>query len=255
MPGDAILLPNGTPHALSSEPAGPLVPWAHVAVGPGYEASRFIEVGTPPTQTRIPCASYRYDPAVSTPLFSLLPEVMHVPAGSLNPALGDTIRLIAAELASHEVGVTIVLNRLIDVVLINLIRGWLRTTPQATPVAWLRGLLDPTVAAALSALHADPARAWTVESLAAHVAVSRATFVRRFTKQVGDPPAAYLTRLRMDLAAQRLRDTDDSMETIARSCGYESVYAFCRAFVRERVLPPGRYRTHRRRASLTVVAQ
>jgi transcriptional regulator GlxA family with amidase domain len=121
--------------------------------------------------------------------------------------------------------------------LINLIRGRLHTQPQAAPMSWLRGLLGPTVAAALTALHSDPGRAWTVESLASHVAISRATFVRRFTKHVGDPPAAYLTRLRMDVAAQRLRDTDDTIETIARAVGYESAYAFSRAFARERALP------------------
>src|SRR5262245_2593557 len=80
MPGAAILLPTGAPHALSSEPAGPLVPWAELTAGPGYEESRLIAVGSPPTQTRVLCATYRYDPAVSTPLFTLLPEVMHVPA-------------------------------------------------------------------------------------------------------------------------------------------------------------------------------
>jgi AraC-like DNA-binding protein len=73
--------------------------------------------------------------------------------------------------------------------------------------------------------------------------VSTATLSRRFLGSVGDSPAAYLTRWRMDLAAQRLRETDDTVGAIARSLGYTSEYAFNRAFTRARRTPPGRYRT------------
>ncbi|MCL9792774.1 helix-turn-helix transcriptional regulator [Frankia sp. AgKG'84/4] len=100
--------------------------------------------------------------------------------------------------------------------------------------------------AVLNALHADPSRAWTLNSLADHVAVSRATLARRFPALVGETQAAYLTRWRMDLAARRLRDTDDPIEVIARAVGYTSEYAFSRAFSRDRALPPGRYRVQSR---------
>ena len=76
-------------------------------------------------------------------------------------------------------------------------------------VSWLHALRDPVMAAALGALHAEPARPWTIDSLADRVAVSRATLARRFPALVGETPAAYLTRWRMDLASRRLRDTDD----------------------------------------------
>nr|WP_255360456.1 helix-turn-helix transcriptional regulator [Frankia sp. EI5c] len=98
------------------------------------------------------------------------------------------------------------------------------------------------VGAAVAKLHGDPARAWTTEILADEVSVSRATLSRRFPAVVGEAPGAYLTRWRMDLAARRLRDTDDTLESIARSVGYTSVYAFNRAFTRIRSQPPGRYR-------------
>ena len=65
---------------------------------------------------------------------------------------------------------------------------------------------------------------------------------------LGETPGAYLTRWRMDLAARRLRDTDDTLEAIARSVGYTSVYAFSRAFSRARSHPPGRYRSAARSA-------
>lgn len=77
-------------------------------------------------------------------------------------------------------------------------------------------------------------RGWTIGTLAAHVGVSRATLARRFATNVGDSPAGYLTRWRMDLAARRLRDTDDPISVIAASVGYTSEYAFSRAFTRAR---------------------
>ena len=110
----------------------------------------------------------------------------------------------------------------------------------------LRALSDDVVAPALAALHADPARDWTLQTLAGAAAVSRATLARRFTAAVGESPGAHLTRWRMDLAARRLRDTDDPVAVVARSVGYTSEYAFSRAFSTARSLPPGRYRTCRR---------
>jgi AraC-like DNA-binding protein len=73
-----------------------------------------------------------------------------------------------------------------------------------------------------------------------------ATLARRFPATVGDTPAAHLTRWRMDLAAQRLRDSDDTVAAIARTVGYTSEYAFSRAFTRARGIPPGRYRARSR---------
>ena len=104
--------------------------------------------------------------------------------------------------------------------------------------SWLSALTDPVAGSALAVLHAQPGRDWTIPSLAAAIGVSRATLARRFPVQVGYTPAAYLTRWRMDLAAVRLRDTDDTVGTIARSLGYTSEYAFNRAFTRARRIPP-----------------
>jgi AraC-like DNA-binding protein len=245
MPGDLVLLPTGAAHALSSDRDGSLVPFDHLAAEQAAGTGGIVHVGSEPARTRILCASYRHDPAVTTPLLTLLPDVMHVPADSEPGALQGTVRLLSGELAHPQPGAATVLDRLVDVLLIQLLRAWLRTDPEVSS-SWLRALGDPVIAAALTALHADPARPWTIESLAGHVAVSRATLARRFPALVGDTPAAYLTRWRMDLAARALRDSDDPIDVIARSVGYTSEYAFSRAFSRDRALPPGRYRTHSR---------
>jgi len=111
-----------------------------------------------------------------------------------------------------------------------------------TRPSWLGALSDHTVGAAMSRLHEDPARSWPTAALARETGVSRATLTRRFATVTGESPGAYLTRWRMDLAARRLRDSDESLEAIARSVGYTSVHAFSRAFSRQRSQPPGQYR-------------
>jgi AraC-like DNA-binding protein len=246
MPGDVVLLPTGSAHALSSEPDGILIPFDHIAAEQALAAGTALHVGTKPSQTRILCASYRHDPAITTPLFTLLPEVVHIPAGSSGTALDETLRLLAGELVHPQLATSTVLNRLIDVLLIQLLRTWVHSEAVTPSGSWLRALGDPVIAAALNALHTDPARTWTIDSLADEVSVSRATLARRFPAVVGDTPAAYLTRWRMDLAARRLRDTDDPIEVIGRSVGYTSEYAFSRAFSRARGQPPGRFRIRSR---------
>jgi AraC-like DNA-binding protein len=145
-----------------------------------------------------------------------------------------------------------VLNRIVDILLVQLLRAWLSTGPaHARTGSWLSALTDPIAGPALAVLHTQPGRDWTIPSLAAAIGVSRATLARRFPAQVGCTPAAYLTRWRMDLAAVRLRDTDDTVGAVARSLGYTSEYAFNRAFTRDRRIPPGRYRTRSRAGQLT----
>ena len=242
MPGDVVLLPTGADHSLSSDPATVARPCDHVAASRARTDGRVLSFGTRPVQTHILSASYTHDPAVSVQVLTLLPDIVHLRADHGGSCLSDTVRLLARELAHPQIATTVVLNRLVDVLLVQLLRVWLASHPVQEKRSWLGGLSDPVISQALTKLHQDPAREWTTATLAAETAVSRATLSRRFPEVVGQTPAAYLTQWRMDLAAQRLRDTDNDLETIACSVGYTSVYAFSRAFSRTRGEPPGRYR-------------
>jgi AraC-like DNA-binding protein len=245
VPGDVLLLPSGAAHAIASDPAalartGPDRFDDPTVLGPGM-----IATGTGPAHTRILCAHYAHDPAASTHVLALLPEVLHLHGGD---GLDETVRLLGRELARRQIAGTIVLDRLIDVLLVQLLRAWLDQAPEAAEGSLLGALRDPVAGEALAKLHADPARAWTTELLASELNVSRATLARRFRAALGEAPAAYLLRWRMDLAARALRDTDQSVEQVAASVGYTSPYAFNRAFRRTRAQPPGRYRTAARAA-------
>ncbi|HEY0937116.1 MAG TPA: AraC family transcriptional regulator [Trebonia sp.] len=155
------------------------------------------------------------------------------------------MRLLGRELAEPRMAAGVVLDRLVDILLVQVLRSWLASGPPGRP-SWLGALSDDVTGAAVARLHEDPSRPWTTDALAQAAGVSRAMLTRRFAAVTGESPGAYLTRWRMDLAARRLRDTDDSLEVVARSVGYTSVYAFSRAFSRLRSQPPGQYRVRSR---------
>jgi AraC-like DNA-binding protein len=241
LPGDVVLVPTGVAHSLLSEPD---------AVGTRFDRdtkrAQMSEVGRltlggDGALTRILCAAYEYDHEVARPLMSALPPMLHVTGVDPAGGLGATLRLLTSELGTRAPGASTAVDRLIDLLFIHVLREWL-TRNEGTGVSWLSALSDPTTAAALSYIHERPDRLWSADSLARAVGVSRATLARRFTSLVGQPPLTYLTRWRMDLAAQALRDTTQPIDVIARQVGYSSEYAFSRAFSRSRGTPPGRYR-------------
>ena len=244
MPGDVVLLPTGLRHRLLSAPG---------AAAQRYDADLKAELVTAAGDLVIPgsgspsrffCAGFSYDSELAHPLLSLLPPVLHVSPADEGPEtpLQSTLRLLMGELSRHQIGSDAAVERLIEVLFVHVIRSWLNMSADSTPPSWLTGLRDAVIARALALLHSQPDRAWTVDELAAAVHVSRSTLVRRFNDLVGEPPAAYLTRWRMELAARLLRESEQPVSRISHLVGYTSEYAFSRAFSRYRGEPPGRYR-------------
>jgi AraC-like DNA-binding protein len=250
MPGDVVLLPKGTGHTLRSDPDSPVSQHDCSTAEAARVCGGLLRIGSGEVQTHILGATYHYDPAVSTQVLTTLPELVHIRATNGGSCLDDTVRLLSRELAHPQLATTLVLNRLVDILLVQLLRVWLAERPAETQGTWLGVLGDPLVSVALAKLHEDPARPWTTELLAGELTTSRSTLTRRFRDITGQSPGGYLTRWRMDLAAVRLRDTDDTLDAIARSVGYTSVYAFSRAFRRARGQAPGYYRHTARQARL-----
>ena len=197
------------------------------------------------------CAAYDYDIDVAQPLMNLLPDVLHVPADRVaGRDIAALVELLAGEVGVQRPGSRSGTARLIDLLLIAAIRSWLANASRDGAPSWLKALRDPTIGRILALLHERPGERWTLDALAREVHLSRATLARRFTTEVGEPPLTYLARWRMHLAAQRLKYSTDTVETIAREVGYTSEFAFNRAFARHRGHPPGRYR-RMARASMT----
>ncbi|MGW3310896.1 AraC family transcriptional regulator [Streptomyces sp. NPDC001073] len=166
------------------------------------------------------------------PLLTLPSEVWECP---LTP-------LLMEETVRDEPAQEVVLDRLLDLLVIAALRAWF-SRPEAEAPAWYRARADPVVGRVLRLLQDDPAHPWTVASLAAKAGVSRAALARRFTDLVGEPPMSYLTAWRLALAADRLRDTEDTIGAIARQVGYGSAFALSTAFKRVYGVSPLEHRT------------
>ncbi|MEU8774246.1 AraC family transcriptional regulator [Streptomyces sp. NPDC048606] len=242
-PGDVVLLPHGTGHVISDAGAETVdlsraVPYEEFAAG--REGSGPIAAGDGSAVLEMLCGKYRLDRSRAHPLMAELPEVVHLPSrvGS-HPELRSAVELLGREQGGRRPGSQVAVTALLDLLLVYMLRAWLA---EGAGGAWPAVLGDPVAAAALRALHADPAAPWTAERLASEAGVSRPTLARRFTSLVGRPPMAYLTWWRLTLAAAALRDTDDPLATVARHVGYGSPYAFSHAFTRAFGTTPGRYR-------------
>lgn len=154
---------------------------------------------------------------------------------------GPLVGLLAEEIAKDRAGQEAVLDRLLDLMLISALRGWL-DRPEAGAPGWYRAQTDPVVGPALTLLHHNPAHPWTVAVLAEKVGVSRALLARRFSEVVGEPPMAYLTGWRLALAADLLLEPGATLGAVARRVGYGGAFALSAAFKRVRGMSPQRHR-------------
>jgi AraC-like DNA-binding protein len=209
--GDLVVFPRGDPHELRSSVDTVVVCGAFLVGEPDHPALRG------------------------------LPACIHVPgAGGRPPSwLAPLVDALAAEAFDGGPGSDLVMARLSDALLIRAIRHHSETV---TTPGWLAGLRDPCVAAVLAAIHADPAKPWTVAGLARTAGLSRAAFAARFTGCVGEPPMRYLLSLRMQRARTLLRDPDATVAAVAAQVGYGSDVAFAVAFKREAGTSPGAFR-------------
>lgn len=172
-------------------------------------------------------------------LLDALPQLLVLPTEVWDCPLTP---LLADEIAKDEPGQDVVLDRLLDLLMIASLRAWF-SRPEAEAPAWYRAMGDPVVGQAIRLLQDDPAHPWTIAELAAKAGVSRAALARRFTELVGEPPMAYLTGWRLALAADLLRDSEQTIAAIARRVGYGSAFALSSAFKRVYGVSPQEHRS------------
>ncbi len=209
-PGDLIFLGPQTEHVLSSEPPG------RDSQGRGV-------------RTLLLCGYCDFLADTPTPLLSVIPDLTIVRSEELDrhPFLKGTFDQLSAEYMASGPGSELIVNKLTEIVLIELIRiNFCREA--GSP--FLLALNDKSVSRALQFLHEHPERSWTIQDLAQEVGLSRAAFAKRFKALVGETVFQYLTSLRMQRARQLLRDTSLPVYEIGQRVGYESDLAFTKAF-------------------------
>ena len=246
-PGALALVPHGRGHVLSSAPdvkAAKLFDLPRDLVSDRYEHLRHGGGGTPTTML---CAAVKFEDPSAHHLLRLLPRLIAVDAWN-SPELEwlqSTLRFLTAEARELRAGGETVITRLADILVIQAIRSWIATDSQAR-TGWLHALRDKQIGRAIALIHRDPARDWTVASLASAVGMSRSAFAARFTDLVGEPAMQYVLRWKMHAALKWLKESDATISQLATKLGYESEAAFSRAFKRLMGISPGAARKQAR---------
>lgn len=236
--GDLVLLPHGRGHRIAddlqaSARATDLFDPLH------FDASRMVfEQLDGGAITHLVGGVFQFEAGAASLLLSALPTVMRLPAsaGGKAPWLAGLTQFLLAEAEDPLPGSSLMISRMIDLVVIRILRSWASVQPFST--GWLGALADERLSRTLTTLHADPIRAWTVGDMAAVAGMSRSTFAERFTQAVGEAPLQYLIGWRMMLAAEGLRTESLSIAQAARRCGYGSEAGFSRAFKAHFGYPP-----------------
>ena len=244
-PGDIVVLPHGDPHLLTSGAgsAEQAQTSAIIQKVKTHDLSPLLAGGGGAT-TRFVCGFMDCDPYMSRPILSGLPSMFKVNVRTDHSSgwLESSILHLVEEAASGRTGSEAMLAKLSEALFIDTLRRYVASLPEQQ-TGWLAGARDPIVGKSLGLLHSRVAHPWTIADLADEVGISRSALVERFTRYLSEPPMAYLTRWRLQLAARSLEGTSRGLAEIAAGVGYESEAAFNRAFKREFGRPPGRYRS------------
>ncbi len=225
-PGDLLYVEAGLDHTLASDEPG----------GNGQSAQ---------SSTLLLCGYCEFEAPTTHPLLESLPTMIIVTAEELlqHSWLRTTLDQLSAEYMSQQPGSNVVVDKLTEILLVELIRI---NFGRSEKTGFIGALFDRQISKALELMHADPQKIWTLDKLAASVAMSRAAFAKRFKERIGQTMFGYLTALRMQHAQALLRDSELRLYEVANQIGYESDLAFAKAFKRLFGMTPTMYRKQNR---------
>jgi AraC-like DNA-binding protein len=255
--GDILLIPHGDAYVISS--SAQMCVAARFELEPSLRFFRQMAAGELPfvvedggggvVATRLICGFLGCDVRPFNPVLAALPRLVHLraPAGLARGCLQSLVDYTLAEARQPRPGGQCVVVRLSELLFVEVVRRWLTEGDAASEAGrarsdWLAGLRDPLVGRALMQLHRKPAAAWTLETLAVEVGVSRSRLAESFTRFVGQPPMHYLTQWRLQLAARMLADGSAKVAAVAHDVGYQSEASFSRAFKRFVGVSPAQWR-------------
>jgi AraC family transcriptional regulator, alkane utilization regulator len=239
--GDVIALPYGDAHSMGNPQGETRTPISSLLPPPPWPELPTVSFGGGGEPTRILCGFLYCDDALFNPVLTHLPRVLCVRARRESSWLETSSRYMLEEASRNRPGGASILGRLAELLFVEVLRRHMEELGE-NATGWLAAVKDPTVGKALQLMHGDLARPWTIEGLGHCVGLSRSALADRFRHLLGEPPMRYLTRWRVQVAAQLLRDTDDGIAAIGARVGYESEAAFNRAFKRHAGEPPATWR-------------
>jgi AraC-like DNA-binding protein len=244
-PGDVVIFPHGDPHHMSSAKTV-RAPFPNYGITLKIKARDLspLRAGGGGATSKFVCGYMTCDPHLSRPILNGLPPVfkVNVRADASGHWLESSIVHLVDEAISGRVGSEAMLAKLSEALFVDTLRRYVDGLSDQQS-GWLAGARDPVVGRSLALLHGRVAHPWTIAGLADEVGISRSALVERFSRYLSEPPMTYLTRWRLQLAAESLQKTPRGVADIAADIGYQSEAAFSRAFKREFGQPPGQYRS------------
>ena len=246
--GDVALVRGPDHYVFCDDPTTPLQviihPGQRCTTPDGEEVGQMRTFGvrrwgnSPEGSTEILTGTYNFEGEVSRRLLDALPPRLVLQKDEWQtPLLG----LLAEEMLRYEIGQDAVLDRLLDLLLVEAVRAHFARAAAGAP-GWFRAQSDPLVGRALRLLHDSPEEPWTLAKLASAANISRAALARRFNDLVGEPPMTFLTNWRIAVAADLLLEPGATLGSVARQVGYRSPFALSAAFKRVRGISPQQHR-------------
>jgi AraC-like DNA-binding protein len=244
-PGDLVFLFGGEAHRVATSPDEPAVPLASLPITTIGPQSSQLQHGETGPRTVMLLGKTSFDPP-EHPLRSLLPRSLVLRQSDAGRTARAHLLLssLRDELIAPQLGSETFVTRLVELMLLEVIRQWAELRPQGQR-GWLGALRDPNLGGILAIMHRHSEQAFTVEALAAQAGLSKSVFCERFRAALGVPPLRYLTELRMQLGARLLSYEKLSIAETAQRLGYGSEAAFSRAFKRTWGHSPGQSRHSR----------
>ncbi len=229
--GEVVVQPRNDLHLVGRDLIVPPVVGSEIIRQPGGAGLYSIHHGGDGERTRMICGYLGCAGAEANPLISTLPPLLklNVEQGGAAEWIRSTFQFAAEEVSSGRAGSDTVLAKLSELLFVEAVRRYAETLPDHQ-TGWLAGLREPFIARALALLHGDITRRWTGDDLGREVGLSRSALADRFIRLIGVPPMHYLTSWRMQVATQKLRNTNASLGQVAQAVGYDSEAAFSRAF-------------------------
>jgi AraC-like DNA-binding protein len=245
--GDVIVLPYGDQHRMGGVNDSESVPLMTILEAPPWRRMPVIRHGREGALTDVVCGFLHSQDVLFDPRLRVFPPVFVVrpTPGPAADWVRANVDYALAQADASPLGPDAIPTRLPEMLLVEVLRLHLATAP-ALDTGWVAALHDPVLNPALAALHAAPARKWSVAELARSAAVSRSQLDDRFRHVLGRSPIRYLAEWRLHLARELLASTDLGVAVIARRIGYDAEEAFSRAFKRANGQPPATWRAHHR---------
>jgi AraC-like DNA-binding protein len=240
--GELVVLPGGHRHTISDVLGSPVTGLEKLIIDHPLDSALRLRCGGQGSITKLVCGGFALAGPLPKHVMALLPPLVKVgPGDDAFARIKPLLDLLRDGAADTTPGAQAVFAKLADVLLAQVLRTHLTTVvADGQSGSFLRH--DPPIELAAALIRDQPARGWTVQTLAREVGMSRTSFATRFRAAIGESPMRHLSKVRLSQAASYLRTADISLDAIAQRTGYASNASLSKAFRREFGASPGAYR-------------